>query len=141
MTVVVITKQEKESSGLRGPNWRDQLVEAYTRAKPLVASAGNDKFEIMMSGRECLLLKNKRLVYSSTGINAAYSLARFFVLVKESMSGFFEGVNKRVVDRCVLEGLLRDAVDTNLVTGQDAEKLRDVISTVFWSEGGKEEKH
>ncbi|GAG28227.1 unnamed protein product, partial [marine sediment metagenome] len=32
------------------------------------------------------------------------------------------------------KSLLRDAVETNLVAGKDAEKLKDVISTVFWSE-------
>jgi len=121
-------------SGPKGPNWRDQLVEAYTKSKPVDAKIGNDKFEIIVMGNDCCLLKNKNLMYSASGTSSAYVSARFFILAKESMAGMFETVERRVIDRCVLESLLRDATETNLVSGKDAEKLKDVISTVFWSE-------
>lgn len=97
------------------------------------ARIGNDKFEILMMGHDCCLTKNKELVYSSSGTGSAYVLARFFVFAKRSMVEMFETVSSRVIDKCVLESLIRDAVDTNLVTGKDAEKLKDVLSTVFWS--------
>ena len=133
--MVAITKQNEESiSGPKGPSWRDQLVEAYTKSKPVDAKIGNDKFEIVVMGRDCCLLKNKSLMYSASGTSSAYVLARFFILAKESMVGMFESVERRVIDRCVLESLLRDAVETNLVSGKDSEKLKDVIATVFWSE-------
>ena len=121
-------------SGLKGPNWRDQLAEAYVRAKPVDAKIGHDKFEIVVAGRDCCLLKNKNLMYSASGTGSAYVLARFFILAKESMVEMLGSVGRRVIDRCVLESLLRDAVETNLVSGKDSEKLKDVISTVFWSE-------
>lgn len=137
----MVTKQNKESvSGLRGTSWRDQLAEAYTKSKPLVASVGNDKFEIVVMGNDCCLLKNRNLMYSASGTSSAYVLARFFILAKESMVEMLGSVGRRVIDRRVLESLLRDATETNLVAGKDAEKLKDVISTVFWSEEDKSQE-
>ncbi len=104
------------------------------------AKIGNDTFEIVVAGRDCCLLKNKNLMYSASGTSSAYVLARFFILAKESMSDMLGTVNRRVIDRCVLESLLRDAVETNLVSGKDSEKLKDVISSVFWSEEQDREK-
>jgi len=62
-------------------------------------------------------------------------------MAKESMAGMLaETVNSQAIDRCVLESLMRDALDKNLVVGKDAEKLKDVLSSVFWSKEENEQQ-
>lgn len=119
-------------------DWREQLNEAFVKSRPIHAKIGNDTFEIKVAGRDCLLTKNGALAYSSTGTNSAYVLARFFILAKESMAGMFNEAGRSTIDRCVLESLLRDALEKGIVSGQDADKVKDVLSTVFWSESGEE---
>lgn len=120
-------------------DWREQLSEAFVKSRPIRAEIGSDVFEIRVAGRDCLLTKNGQLAFSSTGTNSAYVLAKFFILAKESMVGMFNETGRDAIDRCVLETLLRDALEKGIVSGQDADKLKDVLSTVFWSESG--EKH
>ena len=114
-------------------DWRERLFEAFEKSRPLVAQVGSDKFEIRKSSQDCVLTKNEQVVYSTTSTNAAYVLARFFILAKDSVLSSFES-SSSIVHRCVLESLIRDALDKNVVVGQDADKLRDVLATVFWSE-------
>ena len=125
----------------RGPDWRDQLNSAFIKAKPIQARIGTDEFLLYVAGNECCLAKNRELAYSSTGTGSAYVLARFFIMAKESMAGMLaETVNSQAIDRCVLESLMRDALDKNLVVGKDAEKLKDVLSSVFWSKEENEQQ-
>ncbi len=128
-----------EVSPRGGGNWREQLNEAFVKSRPIRAQIGNDVFEMKVAGRDCLLTKNSQLAFSSTGTNSAYVLAKFFILAKDSMSEMFNEIGRSAIDRCVLETLLRDALEKGIVTGQDADKVKDVLSTVFWSASGEED--
>lgn len=123
------------------PDWREKINDAFIRSKPIQARIGNDEFLLYVAGNECCLAKNRELAYSSTGTGSAYVLARFFIMAKESMAGMLaETVDSRVINKCVLESMMRDALDTNLVVGKDAEKLKDVLSSVFWSKEDNEQE-